>query len=196
MAKARRPATYEDIEALPVGWVGEIIGEDLVASPRPAMPHSRAGLALSALLGMNFDLGRVEPRGGWWLLYEPELHFGRNVLVPDLAGWRKERMPLPPFRDAPFATIAPDWVCELLSPSTTCVDRERKLPLYHREGVGHAWLIDPATRTLELYRRRPEGWLALARHEGDAEVRAEPFETLALNLGALWWPQPMATGSP
>ncbi|EPX61955.1 hypothetical protein D187_009858 [Cystobacter fuscus DSM 2262] len=188
MKKSRRAATYEDIEALPVGWVGEILEDELVASPRPALPHARVGLALSALLGMAFDLGQPETRGGWWLLYEPELHLGGNVLVPDLAGWRRERVPLPSFKDAPFATLAPDWVCEILSPSSVVIDRERKLPLYHREGVGHVWLVDPPTRTLEIRRRRTRGWRLVARHTGDQEVFAEPFDALALRLGALWWP--------
>ncbi|MFY0575600.1 Uma2 family endonuclease [Cystobacter fuscus] len=188
MKKSRRAATYEDIEALPVGWVGEILEDELVASPRPALPHARVGPALSALLGMAFDLGQPETRGGWWLLYEPELHLGGNVLVPDLAGWRRERVPLPSFKDAPFATVAPDWVCEILSPSSVSIDRERKLPLYHREGVGHVWLVDPPSRTLEIHRRRARGWRLVARHTGDQEVSAEPFDTLALRLGALWWP--------
>lgn len=188
MGKGRRAATYEDIESLPVGWVGEILEDELVASPRPAMPHARVGLALSALLGMAFDVGQPEVRGGWWLLYEPELHLGGNVLVPDLAGWRRERIPDPSFKDAPFATIAPDWVCEILSPASVYIDRERKLPLYHREGVGHAWLVDPPQRALEIYRRRTRGWRLVARHAGDEEVFAEPFESLALKLGTLWWP--------
>ncbi|WNG16455.1 Uma2 family endonuclease [Cystobacter fuscus] len=195
MKKSRRAATYEDIEALPVGWVGEILEDELVASPRPALPHARVGLALSALLGMAFDLGQPETRGGWWLLYEPELHLGGNVLVPDLAGWRRERVPVPSFKDAPFATIAPDWVCEILSPASVSIDRERKLPFYHREGVGHVWLVDPPTQTLEIHRRRARGWRLIARHTGDQEVFAEPFDALALRLGALWWPRgPNARG--
>ncbi len=188
MGNGKRPATYEDIEALPVGWVGEILGDELVASPRPAMPHARVAWALSALLGPAFDLGQQDMRGGWWLLYEPELHLGRDVLVPDLAGWRRDRMPDPSFMNEAFSTVAPDWVCEVLSPSTVQVDRERKLPLYHREGVSHAWLIDPLTRTLEIYRRQARDWLFVASHSGEEEVRAEPFDALLLNLGALWLP--------
>ncbi|PTL85786.1 Uma2 family endonuclease [Vitiosangium sp. GDMCC 1.1324] len=192
MGKGKKPATYEDIEALPVGWVGEILGDELVASPRPAMPHARVAWALTALLGPAFDLGQPGVRGGWWFLYEPEIHFGRDVVVPDLAGWRRERMPDPSFMDEPFATVAPDWVCEVLSPSTEDVDRRRKLPLYHREGVSHVWLIDPATRTLEIYRRQARGWRHVARHSGDGEVLAEPFDAMALKLGALWLSRPGA----
>jgi Uma2 family endonuclease len=188
MGKGRKPATYEDIEALPVGWVGEILGEELVASPRPALPHARVASALNVLLGSAFDLGHPGTRGGWWILSEPELHLGRDIVVPDLAGWRRERMPDPSFMDEPFSTVTPDWVCEVLSPSTVHVDRERKLPLYHREGVSHVWLIDPLARTLEI-RRRELDWLLVASHGGDGEIWAEPFDAVPLKLGALWLPR-------
>ncbi|ATB33798.1 Uma2 family endonuclease [Melittangium boletus] len=191
MSKGKRAATYEDIEALPVGWVGEILGDELVASPRPALPHARVGAALCALLGMAFDLGQPEARGGWWILYEPELHFGREVLVPDLAGWRRERVPSPSFMDEPHTSVAPDWVCEIHSPATRVIDQERKLPVYHRENVGHVWFIEPRIRTLEIRRRRERGWHLVSRHEGDGEVHAEPFDAFALRLGALWLPRPM-----
>ncbi|WP_043411022.1 Uma2 family endonuclease [Archangium violaceum] len=192
MGKGKKPATYEDIEALPVGWVGELLEDELVASPRPAMPHARVAWALSILLGPASDLGQQGPNSGWWILYEPELHLGRDVLVPDLAGWRRDRMPVPPFMDEPFSTVAPDWVCEVLSPSTERVDRKRKLPLYHREGVSHVWLIDPSARSLEIYRRQERDWLHVARHSGDGEVMAEPFDMLRLTLGSLWWPRAAA----
>ena len=188
MGKGKKPATYEDIEALPVGWVGEIIEEELVASPRPAMGHARVAAVLNTELGGPFDLGRGGP-GGWWLFVEPEVHLGRNVLVPDLAGWRRERLPRPPASDEPYMTVAPDWVCEVLSPSTQAVDRKRKLPLYHREGVAHLWLVDPLARTLEVLRREPGGWLLVATFGGDESVRAEPFDAVALALESLWLPQ-------
>lgn len=196
MGKGKKPATYEDIEALPVGWVGEILGDELVASPRPAMPHARVIWALGAFLGPAFDVDQPGIRGGWWLLSEPELHLGRDIVVPDLAGWRRERMPDPAFMDEPFSTVAPDWLCEVLSPSTESVDRTRKLPLYHRAGVSHVWLIDPLTRTLELHRRREQGWSLVASHTGDAEILAEPFDALPLKLGTLWLPRAGAARAP
>ena len=185
MAKGKKPATYEDIEALPVGWVGEILEDELVASPRPAMGHAHTTSMLSAMLLNPFSLGSGGP-GGWWMVYEPELHFGRNVLVPDLSGWRRERLPEPPSPDEPFMTLAPDWVCEVLSPSTRGIDRTRKLPIYHREGVAHAWLVEPRARTLEVFRREASGWLLTATHRDGDVVRAEPFDAVPLGLGALW----------
>jgi Uma2 family endonuclease len=183
--KGKKPATYEDIEALPVGWVGELIEEELVASPRPATRHLRVTTRLGMLLGVAFDLGQRGP-GGWWFLDEPELHFERNVLVPDLAGWRRDRVPEPPA--APWLTLAPDWICEVLSPKTWMVDRARKMPLYYREGVGHAWLIDPARRALEVYRTGSGYWERTRIYEGNGTVRVEPFEAVPLELGLLWLP--------
>jgi Uma2 family endonuclease len=185
MGQGKKPATYADIEALPDGWVGELLEDELLASPRPAVGHAHCAFILSVELGGPFSLGRGGP-GGWWLLPEPELHLGRDILVPDLAGWRRERMPSPPSPRAPFVPLAPDWVCEVLSPSTARVDRHRKLPVYFREGVRHAWLIDPLARTLEVLRREAGGWTRTATHSGDAPVRAEPFEAVVLGLGALW----------
>ncbi|HYH98697.1 Uma2 family endonuclease [Hyalangium sp.] len=191
--KGKKPATYEDIEALPIGWVGEIICDELYASPRPASRHLQVASRLGALLTLPFDLGRGGP-GGWWFFDEPELHLGGNVLVPDLAGWRRERVPEPP--DVPWMTLAPDWVCEVLSPSRHLVDRWRKMPLYHAQGVSHAWIIDPIRYTLEAYRNGKNGWVRLGLHEGGATVRVEPFEAVPLELALLWMPPRRAAAHP
>jgi Uma2 family endonuclease len=183
--KGKKPATYEDIEALPVGWVGEIIADELYASPRPAFRHLHVATRLGALLNLPFDIGRGGP-GGWCFMDEPELHFQRNIVVPDLAGWRRERMPEPP--DVPWVTLAPDWVCEVLSTSTKYMDRARKMPLYRSEGVSHAWLIDPLRYTLEVYRGEQSRWVRVGLYEGGAIVRAEPFEAVPLELPLLWMP--------
>jgi Uma2 family endonuclease len=181
-----RPATYDDLAAVPDELVAEIVAGELHASPRPALPHARVLSALGVLIGGPFDHGIGGP-GGWWVLAEPELHFGADVVVPDLAGWRRSRMPAVP--DAPFSTLAPDWVCEVLSPSTTALDRSRKLTIYARERVPHAWLIDPGACTLEVFRLEHSRWTMLATHCGDEVVRAEPFGDIALSLGALWTPR-------
>ena len=180
--KSRR-ATYADLVALPDHVVGEILGGELIVSPRPSVPHARASSRLTISVGGPFDRGLGGP-GGWVILDEPELHLGPDVLVPDLAGWRRERMPVLP--DEAFFTVAPDWICEVLSPSTERIDRARKLALYAHAGVAHAWLLNPSTQTLEVLCRDGEEWRLRAVHEGDARVRAEPFDAIELELAPLW----------
>lgn len=176
-------ATYDDLVALPENLVAEMFDGELYASPRPALPHAHAASVLGMELGVPFQRGRGGP-GGWWLFDEPELHFGRDVLVPDLAGWRRERLPEVP-REA-YLTLAPDWVCEVLSPATEAIDRRKKLPIYAREGVGHAWLVNPSLRTLEVLALQSMRWTLVTIHEGDVTVRAAPFEAAEIELGALW----------
>ena len=182
VARKREP-TYEDLLALPDEVVGQLVEGELHATPRPAIDHQRAVSILGIRLGDPFDLGGGGP-GGWWIVDEPELHLGRNVLVPDLAGWRRERLPVLP-REA-FFSLAPDWVCEVLSPATARLDRLKKLAIYAREGVGHAWLVDPGLETLEVYRRQGEAWLLVLTAGGDDVVRAEPFDAIELTLTGLW----------
>lgn len=180
---ARKPVSYEDLEALPAGWVGEIIAGELYASPRPAAPHALASATLGIDLGNPFQRGRGGP-GGWWILDEPELHLGEDVVVPDLAGWRRERLPQIP-GDA-FLTLEPDWVCEVLSPRTVQIDRAQKMPLYAAWGVPWAWLVDPLARTLEAFQLREGRWLLLGVWREDAVAPIAPFEAVPLELGALW----------
>lgn len=143
----KRPATYEDILALPPHVNGQIVDGELFATPRPANPHAAASSTLGMDIGGAYQRGRGGP-GGWWIVFEPEIHLGRNVLVPDLAGWRRSRLPaIPP---TAFFTLAPDWACEVLSPSTASFDRVKKMRVFAAEGVGHAWLVDPGVRTLEV----------------------------------------------
>ncbi|HEY5955903.1 MAG TPA: Uma2 family endonuclease, partial [Polyangiaceae bacterium] len=146
---AVRHATYEDLVDVPSHLVAELINGQLITSPRPAPPHALAATSLSGELHGPFDRGRGGP-GGWVILYEPELHLNGDALVPDLAGWRRERMPVLPPTSA--FELAPDWVCEVLSPSTAAIDRTAKVPIYAREAVSHVWLIDPLAQTLEVLR--------------------------------------------
>jgi len=134
-------------------------------------------------LGPPFDLGDGGP-GGWWIIDEPELHLGRDILVPDLAGWRRERKPEYP--DVPFFELAPDWVGEVVSPSTGRLDRVRKMPKYALNSVAHLWLIDPVPRTLEVYRLEKGSWLLAATYADDDRVRAAPFDAIELALQPLW----------
>lgn len=183
----RRPATYADIEALPPEVTGEIIAGELVVSPRPSPPHAQAESAVSVLVGGPFQYGVGGP-GGWWILVEPELSLGVDPLfdpvVPDLAGWRRDRMPHLP-ETASFE-MAPDWVCEVLSPRTEARDRADKMPFYARAGVRHAWLIDPLLRTLEIFRLDGETWRLAAVHRESVVVRAEPFAEVEIDLARLW----------
>lgn len=181
---AKKPLTYADLEALPPNVVGEIVAGELHVAPRPAMPHALASSSLGYELIGPFQRGVGGP-GGWVILDEPELHLGSDVLVPDLAGWRRERLPRETPRSAAM-TLAPDWVCEVLSPSTEALDRAGKLDVYAREGVRHVWLVDPNLLTLEVFRLQGARYLLLGTYTGEATVRAEPFEALALQLRVLW----------
>jgi Uma2 family endonuclease len=180
----KKPATYEDVLAAPEHLVAEIVDDELYTSPRPAAPHAVASSALLVEIAGAFGHGRQGNRGGWVILMEPELHIVGQVMVPDLAGWRRERMP--EVRSVPFFDLAPDWLCEVVSPSTGALDRAKKLPHYARAGVGHVWLVDPTPKTLEIYRLDRGGWRLEATHEGDTTVNATPFDAAALDLTRLW----------
>ena len=171
---ARKSTLYDQLLALPDHMVGEIIGGELHAQPRPAGKHTLAHSGLHGEIDSPFQKGRGGP-GGWWILIEPELHLIRDteVVVPDLAGWRRERMPALP-EDHRFE-IVPDWVCEILSPGTARKDRALKLPLYARFSVPHAWLVDPAARTLEAFELRAGLWSLAGVFKDDDTVAAPPF---------------------
>lgn len=181
---AKRRATYEDLLRVPDHLVAEILDGELIVSPRPASKHTLASSILGGELMGPFHSGRGGGPGGWVILDEPELHLGADVLVPDLAGWRRERMPELP--DVAAYTLAPDWICEVLSPSTGARDRADKLPIYAKNGVTHAWLVDPLIRTLEVYRREGDRWMLLTTFRDEALCRAEPFDAIELELRLLW----------
>ena len=185
MNAARQRATYEDLLQVPERFVAEIIDGALTTAPRPSFPHAHAASSLTQDLA-PFSRRPVGPDGpgGWWILFEPELHLGADILVPDIAGWRRERMPV--LEDVLYSELAPDWVCEVVSPSTGRSDRVLKMPIYAREQVGHLWLADPGLRTLEVYRLEEQRWVVLRTHGGNETVRAEPFEAIEMDLGR-WW---------
>jgi len=181
---AKRPATYEDLLQVPEHLVAEIIDGELITSPRPAARHTVAASELGIDIGGSFGRKNRGGPGGWVILDEPELHVVGQIMVPDLAGWRRERMPEVP--DVPFFELAPDWVCEVLSPSTAALDRTRKWHHYARAGVSHLWFVDPAPRTLEVYRLDGDGWRLVSSDAGDVKVRSTPFDAIELDLTALW----------
>ena len=176
-------ATYEDLMLVPEYRVAEIIDGTLYSMPRPASPHANASSMLGILLGGPFRLGAGGP-GGWIILDEPELHLGKDIVVPDLAGWRRERMPT--LGNVKFFELAPDWICEVLSPSTYKIDRLHKMRVYAREGVVHLWLIDPIMRSVEVHRLNGEHLEPVDVFVGDEAVRAEPFDAIEIRLSMLW----------
>ena len=183
LKRPRRRATYQDVIDAPMHMVAEVVDGSLHTHPRPAMPHALASSSLGVEIGSPFHKGRGGP-GGWWIVDEPELHLGEDILVPDLAGWRRERMP--DFPDTAFVTLAPDWVCEVLSPSTRDLDRHGKRPVYAREGVAHLWFIDPVARDLEAFELRDGEWVLIATARNDDPVSIPPFEAITFPLDALW----------
>ncbi|MCY4286217.1 MAG: Uma2 family endonuclease [Thiotrichales bacterium] len=182
-ASTRSRATYQDVLDAPPHRVAQILDGVLHTHPRPAMPHAHASSSLGMTLGPPFHHGSDGP-GGWWIVDEPELHLGDDIVVPDLAGWRRERMPN--FPDTAYVTLAPDWVCEVLSASTRKLDVHDKRLIYAREGVGHLWFIDPAARTLEAFEFHDGRWLLIATAQDDDPIRIPPFDAVTFGLGRLW----------
>lgn len=186
---ARRGATYEDLLKVPENMVAEIIDGELYATPRSASPHANAASGIASDVRGPFHResdGPGQP-GGWSILFEPELHLGPDVVVPDVAGWRRAKMTVMP--NVAFFEQAPDWVCEVMSPTTAGTDRVRKMRIYARESVGHLWLVEPLAKTLEVYRFQNAQWVVASTHSGSERVRAEPFEAIELDL-TRWWLEP------
>jgi Uma2 family endonuclease len=179
---AHGPATYDDLLKLPENVVGEIIDGELYASPRPRSRHNNAASGLLAEIRVAFQHGRGP--GGWWILGEPELHLLDDVVVPDIAGWRRERMP--ELQDVAWHGLVPDWVCEVPSPSTGRIDRTKKLPIYAREAVSFAWLVDPAQKTIEVLQLTEGLWHIVHVYGGDDKMSALPFDAITIDLRAIW----------
>jgi len=190
--RAPRPASYEDVLRAPSHLIAQVAEGVLETQPRPGGRHQYAVAGLGDELGPPFRRGRGGP-GGWLILEEPELHLGRDILVPDLAGWHVSRAPN---LDEAFFTIAPDWICEVLSPGTARFDRIRKMPVYGGAGVKHGWLVDPLAKTLEVFRLEAGHWVVVGAHGEDERVRAQPFDAIELELGLLWAPDAAPSQTP
>lgn len=186
-ARMKTGATYEDLVRLPENLIGELIDGELYASPRPTGPHGRVASALTALISSRYDLG-IDGPSGWWIIFEPELHLGGNAMVPDLAGWRRERMPTVP-KSHKF-TIVPDWVCETLSTSNATYDRKIKMPGYARRGVPWAWITDPQRRTVEVLKLVDGRWARIAIYDESDVFAAEPFPLAEIDLPRIWGAMP------
>jgi Uma2 family endonuclease len=169
--------------------VAEILNGELHLSPRPARPHANAATILGSLLTVAFRLGRGGP-GGWVIVFEPELHLGHrpDKLAPDIAGWKRERLPQAIGGDNAPAhyDLAPDWVCEVLSERTRRINKVQKMRIYAREGVRNVWHVDPVARTLDIFRLEGRHWLLVDSFAGDERIHAEPFEAIELELALVW----------
>ncbi len=181
---AEKKATYEDLFSIPENMIGEIIDGELIATPRPAPRHMLSISALGYKIGPSYQYSEGGNPGGWVILFETEVKLAEDIVVPDLAGWKKERFPTE--LEHNWIPVAPDWVCEVLSPSTFRNDKIKKMPLYGRHGVGHIWLIDPLTMTMDAFRLESGRWSLLGSFDENDKVRVEPFEEVEINLKDLW----------
>ena len=179
-----RPASYADLEAVPSHLVAEILSGELVTHPRPVPRHGVATNAVSGILSGPYQFGMNGP-GGWIFADEPELHLGDNVVVPDLAGWRRERL-TPAAVEKAYIEVAPDWVLEVLSPSTEKYDKGEKRRIYAAHGVRNLWLLDPRSQSLETFILTDTSWLVGDAYFGTTGVCATPFNAITFPLGLLW----------
>ena len=180
---ANKIATYDDLYNIPENMTGEIINGELVATPRPSRKHSNAISAISGELTPPYRFGRGGP-GGWIILIEVEIGLGADILVPDLAGWKVERYP----EEEPhnWISVAPDWICEVLSPGTVKRDKMEKMPIYARHGIPYLWVVDPLGKTLDAFRLQGGKWVVEGSYAEDARVRTEPFAEVEFDLNDLW----------
>ncbi|MBI5017169.1 MAG: Uma2 family endonuclease [Deltaproteobacteria bacterium] len=181
---AKNPATYQDLFTIPDHTTGEILAGELVVTPRPSRRHVFTSSVLGSEVLQRFHFGRGGP-GGWIILLEPEIQLGQHTLVPDVAGWRKERFPTS--EDDSWISVVPDWICEILSPNTIRMDRITKMSIYRDQAVPYVWLVDPLNKTLEVFGLQSSGaWLTLGLYAENQTVRAEPFQDVEITLGSFW----------
>lgn len=180
---APKIATYQDVLDSPQHLIAEVVEGVLYQSPRPGKPHAQAASVVGEELGRPFKRGKGGP-GGWLILDEPEIHLGRDIVVPDLAGWRRERMP--EMDQGPYFEMAPNWLCEVASPSTRALDRGKKLGVYQREGVQHIWFIEPLDHYLEVLELAGENYRILQRVYDVDIARIVPFDAIEFDVAALW----------
>ncbi len=180
---AVKKATYDDLHSIPENMLGQIIDGELHTMPRPSPKHAKAASDLGAVIIYPYRFGRGGP-GGWIILDEPEVRLGEHTLVPDIAGWKKERFPSS--LKTNWIEVSPDWICEVLSPDTIRLDKTKKMPIYAKHNVKHIWLINPTDKTLDVFKLAPGGWLLLYAFVDNDKVKAEPFQEIEIDLAELW----------
>lgn len=181
---ASKHATYGDLYNIAENMTGEIIDGELIVTPRPSRKHVYTASALGMKIGSPYQFGEGGGPGGWVILLEPEIGLGEQILVPDLAGWREERYP----EEEPhnWISVPPDWVCEILSPSTARLDKVKKMPVYAQHGVPYLWLVEPIAKTLDVFELQNGRWVLLGSYVEDDKVRAVPFAEVEIDLAGLW----------
>lgn len=183
-APAKREAAYEDLFSIPENMTGEIINGELIVTPRPSRNHVYTASSLGGKLTPPYQFGEGNGPGGWIIVIEPEVGLGRNILVPDLAGWKRERFPVS--EDHNWISVAPDWVCEVLSPGTAKMDKTNKVPIYAQYQVTHVWLIDPIAKTLDVFRLEAGKWVVVGLFVENDKIQVEPFQEVEIDLAVLW----------
>lgn len=181
---ARKKATYDDLFSIPDNMTGEIIAGELIVTPRPSRKHGFCVTALGTAITGPYQFGQGGGPGGWVIIIEPEIGLGENIVVPDLAGWKRARFPFQ--EESNWITVVPNWIGEILSPSTLRNDKVKKMPLYAQYGVEHIWLVDPSAMTLDAFRLESGRWLLLGSYADHDQVRVEPFPELPISLDKLW----------
>lgn len=185
---ARRRATYADLAALPEGTRAEVIGGELHTSPAPLPRHSKAEGAIRRFVGGPYDDDDgARGAGGWWNFLEVDVELATHDIVrPDISGWRRDRLP-DPGTERPIH-VAPDWVCEVLSPSTASLDRGSKRELYAAHRVGHYWLVDPDARIIEVFENADGRWVLVGTYHAGQTAALPPFVEVEIPLGRLFLP--------
>jgi Uma2 family endonuclease len=180
-----QPATLADWLAQPTEARLELVDGALIEKAAPDYEHGRTQLDVAQQIRPRYHHRGGDGRpGGWWIAAEVDIVLDGNGFRPDLLGWRRARVPLmPPERPV---TVIPDWICEIVSESNATTDTVKKLRRYHQAGVNHYWLVDPAKKTLTVYRHQRDGYLAVLVAESGETVRAEPFEAIELQLAPLF----------
>ncbi len=181
---ARKRATYDDLYNIPENMTGEIIDGQLYATPRPSRKHVRTVYSLGYVIGRSYDFDERGGPGGWIFLPESEIQLDGDTFVPDLAGWRKERFPAE--EDHNWISVAPDWVCEILSPSSIRHDRITKIGTYAKHRIPYFWLVDPVAKILEVFKLESGRWTVAGAYAENEKVRAEPFQEIEIDLANLW----------
>jgi Uma2 family endonuclease len=181
---ATKMVTYEDLYRIPENVTGEIIDGELIVTPRPSRKHGYAASSLGGRLTPSYQFGEGGGPGGWIFLVEPEIGLGENIMVPDVAGWKRALFPVD--EDHNWISVPPDWVCEVLSPGTARTDKTVKMPVYARFGIPYLWFIDPAVRTLDAFRLEDGKWVVVGLFVQDDKVRIEPFSDVEIDLSILW----------